>query len=63
MAYRSLCEIGAPDGPSRLDDDLDAVAAITDALGLLAGLPEELFATARVLDAGSDARAALAALS
>jgi hypothetical protein len=62
MAYGSLCEVGTPAAPSRQDDDLDAVAAVTDALGLLGGLPEELFATAPVLDACSGARAALAAL-
>jgi len=62
MAYGSLCEIGAPVGQSRRDDDLDAVAAIMDALVLLGGLPEDRFAAAPVLDACSDARAALAAL-
>lgn len=62
MAYSSLCEISAPVVPSRRDDDLDAVAAITEVLRLLGGLPEELFATTAVLDACSDVRAALAAL-
>jgi hypothetical protein len=62
MAYGSLCEIGAPVVPYLGDGDLDAVVAITETLRLLGGLPEELFATAPVLNACSDARAALAAL-